>query len=210
MIPRGGAVRRGGEHTAQAAREVIAAQAGNAGGLAFDAIAQAMEWTTLVRRGKRFTQLNAEAQRDELRRWARNEWTRWPFLVFSGLLKAAHFDNAEHFERFGVPFDRSGRAEDARWLRQVRGPQDVEEGERIACDVVVIGTGAGGAVVGAELAKQGYAVVFVEEGGVHRRDEFSGRALPSHRRFFRHGTVALGNTAILRKTNREKNIGQYF
>ena len=38
----------------------------------------------------------------------------------------------------------------------------------VECDVVVIGTGAGGAVVGRELAEAGLAVVFVEEGAVLR------------------------------------------
>ena len=42
---------------------------------------------------------------------------------------------------------------------------DYRRGEMHEAEVVVVGTGAGGAVVGAELAEAGRDVLFVEEGG---------------------------------------------
>jgi len=39
-------------------------------------------------------------------------------------------------------------------------------------EVIVVGTGAGGAVVGAELAEAGFDVLMVEEGGHHPTEEF--------------------------------------
>ncbi|MGH2759139.1 MAG: GMC family oxidoreductase N-terminal domain-containing protein [Actinomycetota bacterium] len=42
------------------------------------------------------------------------------------------------------------------------------------CDVVVIGSGAGGAVVAKELAERGLDVVVVEEGGYFTKDDFVG------------------------------------
>ncbi|MFU8805160.1 MAG: GMC family oxidoreductase N-terminal domain-containing protein [Bradymonadaceae bacterium] len=196
MIPGGGAIKPAGRETVDAAREIIARSVGKFGPRAFDLLAEAVEWGTVAQTGRRFSQHSPPEQEDILHRYARNQWTRWPFLVFAGLLKTAHFDNAEHFEAFDVIYDRAGKPEPARWMRQVHGPDDVEDGQEIECDVVVIGTGAGGAVVGAKLAKEGYAVVFVEEGLFHRRDDFEGRAIPAHRRFFRHRMVALGNTLI--------------
>jgi choline dehydrogenase-like flavoprotein len=59
----------------------------------------------------------------------------------------------------------------------------------------VIGTGAGGAVVGKELADRGLAVVFVEEGEHYRRDAFGGSAVEAHHRFYR-AAVAVGNAAM--------------
>lgn len=196
IIPGGDGMRRGGAGTARAAEEILSSRLGSWGAASLGLMAGAVEWGTAVKLGRRFSRLSEREQEEALGRWAQNEWTRWPFLLFSGLLKVAHFDNREHFEAFDVPYDRSGKAEPARWLQQVKGPEDIEDGEQIECDVVVVGTGAGGAVVGAKLAAQGYAVVFVEEGLFHRRDEFEGRAIPAHNKFFRHGMVALGNTVI--------------
>jgi len=47
----------------------------------------------------------------------------------------------------------------------------------VDCDVVVVGSGAGGATVARELALAGLDVVIVEEGGPVRRADFEGRAL---------------------------------
>ena len=43
----------------------------------------------------------------------------------------------------------------------------------IHCDVVVVGSGAGGAVTAAELAEGGLDVVVLEEGGHHRTEDFN-------------------------------------
>ncbi|HUS16590.1 MAG TPA: GMC family oxidoreductase [Chloroflexia bacterium] len=50
----------------------------------------------------------------------------------------------------------------------------------VTCDVVIVGSGAGGAVMAAELAEAGIDVVVVEEGGYHPTESFTpavGRAL---------------------------------
>jgi choline dehydrogenase-like flavoprotein len=47
----------------------------------------------------------------------------------------------------------------------------------VDCDVVVVGSGAGGATVARELALAGLDVVIVEEGGPVRRADFEGRVL---------------------------------
>jgi choline dehydrogenase-like flavoprotein len=49
---------------------------------------------------------------------------------------------------------------------------------RIEVDVVVIGTGAGGAVAGTELAKAGRRVVFLEAGGAYAKKDFAQRSMP--------------------------------
>ena len=45
-------------------------------------------------------------------------------------------------------------------------------------DVVVVGTGAGGAVAGTEFAKAGKKVIFLEAGGAYAAKDFSKRSLP--------------------------------
>jgi len=66
----------------------------------------------------------------------------------------------------------------------------------IECDVAVVGTGAGGAVVGAELSARGHAVVFIEEGAARPRHELSATALDAHRRLYREPTLAIGNALV--------------
>ena len=63
---------------------------------------------------------------------------------------------------------------------------------------MVIGTGAGGAVVGRELAEAGLAVVFVEQGRYFDRAEFSGRPFEMQQKLYRRAgsTFSIGNAAI--------------
>jgi choline dehydrogenase-like flavoprotein len=73
-------------------------------------------------------------------------------------------------------------------------PGDLDE----SAPIVVVGTGAGGAVVAAELAESGREVTVLEEGDAHSRADFAGRPLESVRRLYRAGgsTGTIGNTFI--------------
>src|SRR5689334_6997480 len=65
-------------------------------------------------------------------------------------------------------------------------------------DVVVVGTGAGGGVVGTELAEAGRRVLFVEEGGHHPTSSFNPYLTESVPRLYRDAsaTVILGKPPI--------------
>jgi len=75
---------------------------------------------------------------------------------------------------------------------------DYWRGGQLHAEVVVVGTGAGGAVVGAELAEAGYDVVFVEEGGYHPTSSFNPYLTESIPRLYRDagGTMIFGNPPI--------------
>lgn len=66
-------------------------------------------------------------------------------------------------------------------------------------DVIVVGSGAGGAPVARELARAGWSVAVIEEGPAMRNRDLKAPPLDRLRRFYRDGgaTVAVGNTAIL-------------
>jgi choline dehydrogenase-like flavoprotein len=66
-------------------------------------------------------------------------------------------------------------------------------------DVVVVGSGAGGAVVAAELAEGGLDVAVMEEGGYHPSSEFNANAASMVRKLYRDGglTVALGRPPVI-------------
>lgn len=68
----------------------------------------------------------------------------------------------------------------------------------LACDVAVIGSGAGGGVVAAELAEAGLDVIVLEEGGYHSTEEFTTNASAMVRRLYRNGgaQVTLGNPPV--------------
>jgi choline dehydrogenase-like flavoprotein len=70
---------------------------------------------------------------------------------------------------------------------------------RIDADVCVIGAGAGGAVVAAELAEGGMDVVVLEQGPRHHPDGFTARPPEMLARLYRDGsqTATLGNPPIL-------------
>jgi choline dehydrogenase-like flavoprotein len=72
------------------------------------------------------------------------------------------------------------------------------------CDVVVIGSGAGGAPVAAELAEAGFDVVVLEEGSYYRTPDFAADTGAMIRRLYRDGgaTVALGTPHILLQEGR--------
>jgi choline dehydrogenase-like flavoprotein len=116
-------------------------------------------------------------------------------------LKLAHFDDPSFYSELGCVFDqeRPKQPERPRWMaeRVVRAV-DLDADEAIECDVVVVGTGAGGAVVARELAEAGHAVVLIEEGEYYTRSDFSNRTLSSQGKLYRDmgSTITLGNTGI--------------
>ncbi len=73
------------------------------------------------------------------------------------------------------------------------GPRTVVR--RYSADVVVVGTGAGGATAAARLRDAGFDVLMLEEGGLHRTQSFSTDVVRSSQRLYRDA----GTSAILGK-----------
>ena len=105
-----------------------------------------------------------------LESWHASHATR---LALRGLitpLKVTHFESPEAYAALGLrhTVPPPAKQETKRWREQITdaGAQggDVE----LECDVVVVGTGAGGAPVAAELAERGVAVLMLEEGELPR------------------------------------------
>lgn len=113
-----------------------------------------------------------------------------------------------HCERPGVladaeaeTADKPGRplpiaSEQPRWARQVIPARALDPGDDIECDVVVVGTGAGGAVVGRHLTDHGLAVVFVEAGELAQRHEFRPEMSHTAANFWQT-TLTLGNAPLI-------------
>ena len=121
------------------------------------------------------------------------------FLAFTYPVKIAYFDAPGIHQALGCVWEKPVAAEKpAAWLRQITAARDLPAGEVLECDVIVVGTGAGGAVVANELAEQGIAVLMVEEGELHQRQDFTRRSIPATQQLYRNAglTGVIGNSVI--------------
>ncbi|MCA9668393.1 MAG: GMC family oxidoreductase [Myxococcales bacterium] len=69
----------------------------------------------------------------------------------------------------------------------------------LRADVIIIGSGAGGGVMAAELAEGGLDVLVLEEGGYHGTEEFTADGAAMARKLYRDGglTFALGTPPVM-------------
>jgi choline dehydrogenase-like flavoprotein len=69
----------------------------------------------------------------------------------------------------------------------------------VDCDVVIVGSGAGGATTAAELAEAGVHVVVIEEGGYHPTESFTADSVRALRTLYRDGGggMAVGRPSVL-------------
>ncbi len=126
------------------------------------------EWSPLLRHGRRFSRLPPEVAHRWLERWAEHR-RALPRLVARMLLT---FTKSYHLARPEVQVKVGA---DPRRLEEVPTPtpqvwpadrviEALDGDTRLSAEVVVVGSGAGGAVVAAELAEQGVDVVLLEAG----------------------------------------------
>ena len=159
--------------------------------LGFAKAVRTLDGAAAAWKGKAFSQLSRAQQEDLLRRWPDNPVMAGPLALLSHVLKMCHFDADPVYETLGGKFSLDVTPEQPPWLEQINDASELGE-EEVECDVVVVGTGAGGAVVGRELAARGHAVLFVEKGQRFGRESFDGRSLPAHKKFYRPA-ITLGN-----------------
>ena len=141
-----------------------------------------------------FSRLSPAARQAYLERAleSRLPWKRLPAQLLKQLVLLAFGATHEFESRIG--FDHSCVASDSPRegphlhpieFPQIRGTVDVH------ADAVVVGSGAGGATVAAELAEAGLSVVVVEEGPYYTRTDFRGAPFERVLRLYRdQGTTA--------------------
>lgn len=77
-------------------------------------------------------------------------------------------------------------------------PLDIRADTTLTCDVLVIGSGAGGGVVAGELSAAGHDVIVVEKGGYYHDTDFHARELESTEAMFdRYGALSTTDTALV-------------
>jgi choline dehydrogenase-like flavoprotein len=166
----------------------------------YRALLWSLELQTLARTGTRFSAQSAARRLDTLDAWSRSELLRVPLRGLLVPLKLAYFDDPQVYAAIGCRYgvETPAALEPARWRRQIGEAGALADGETLECDVVVVGTGAGGAPLAKVLAERGHAVLLLEEGRHLTRLDFDGRPLSMMKKAYRQGglTVAYGNTAI--------------
>jgi choline dehydrogenase-like flavoprotein len=77
-------------------------------------------------------------------------------------------------------------------------PLNVTQPTILTCDVVIVGSGAGGGVVAGELAEAGYDVIVVEKGDYYHDTDFHGRELESHEKLFeKYGSLTTSDKGMV-------------
>lgn len=161
---------------------------------AWTAAHRALDAAARLRTGRPFHALSAARQEALLTRWERDPLLKIPLSVLSSVYKVVHFDSPHVQRAMGARPRPPLPVTEPRWARQVHSASSWTGGD-VECDVVVMGTGAGGAVVGYELAARGHAVVFVEEGQLYHRHSFDGSTVRAYERFYRPA-FAVGNATF--------------
>ena len=166
-------------------------------------------WTVqgaaVASRGLPFSMLPRRTRERLLERWVQAPFP-WGLVVrqlVSGL-RISHLSDESVHARFGCRYapEPVVEARPPRWMDNVRHLPDQHGDLELDAEVVVVGTGAGGAVVARELAARGCAVVMLEEGEYHRRPQLAGPAMEKVSRLYRGGgmTAALGHPPVMVQT----------
>ena len=175
-IPAGARLPAGGEATVRELERALA-HVPRSVSIALSALARTADLLAL-REGRRHLAFVAPARRLALLeawRTSRSYRARLAFRALAAALKGAHCASASVQERSGARLlDTVIHEAEPRWMQQIQdlgvsGPDD-----ELEADVVIIGSGAGGAIAARELATRGVAVVVLEAGPLHRRDHFVG------------------------------------
>jgi choline dehydrogenase-like flavoprotein len=150
----------------------------------------------LTRRAARFTSLSRPEREAYLKGWATSPLPlkRRAFQVMKRLvlLYAYGAEGSPHAAAMGYRPPQPPPA--SRSSVRVRTPRP---GETIDADACVVGSGAGGAVVAAELAAQGKRVIVIERARPRFEDEFNGRELAGYAALFLdRGIAATEDRAI--------------
>jgi choline dehydrogenase-like flavoprotein len=171
-------------------------------GQGYRALVWALEAAALVHHRRRLAHLGADELAQLLDRWRHSDYpTRTMLRLLTTPLKVAHYNDPKMYQEVGCRYGSLPVAtvEKPRYMSErVLGAQDLAADETLECDVVVIGTGAGGAVAARELAERGQAVVMLEEGEYFTRADFTGHAVEMQRKLYRDmgATIAVGNCSI--------------
>jgi len=169
--------------------------------LSIEALARAFEQAPRLRYLRGFSSLSADRREDFMQALLNGSYAQQMLLrAVLSPLKVAQYDDPDYFEAMGAQYRTPPvlQSEQPRHMALAIDAGELDPDEEIEAEVVVVGTGAGGAPLAAELAEMGVAVVLIEEGDYFQRQHFSGRAMDMLLSMYRDmgSTGTVGNTYI--------------
>jgi choline dehydrogenase-like flavoprotein len=187
-----------GDETTVARAEALLAGFGPQVLRGYGALLFALEQGARISSGRSFSSLPRADRETLIARWSDGALpARLLALALNVPLKVAYFDDEAIYEQKRAQWRFTNTFERPRWMSQVTRGGDVTDDE-LECDVVVAGTGAGGAVIAKELSDRGLAVLMLEEGDYHTRADFTGDTADAFRSFYQAQAQlgSIGNTVI--------------
>jgi choline dehydrogenase-like flavoprotein len=183
----------------------------------FGLVLSAMPWTSrfgvrlflwiftfmaFPRYGRTFGALNSAKASAYVDAWIDSRFAAQRFMIRAllTLVKPTHIGLRAVKAQMGYPADRLDTVELNETIELPRDQhiEQVNSETRIRCQVVIIGTGAGGATLACELAEQGIDVVMLEAGRFHDPRSFGQNPAKHLRDLYWNNatTVALGRPGI--------------
>ncbi|HJL19023.1 MAG TPA: GMC family oxidoreductase [Sandaracinaceae bacterium LLY-WYZ-13_1] len=166
----------------------------------YRAMLRALDLAAIPLTGSRLSTLPPDRREATLVRLAQREATFWFVRAVTAPMKIAQAQADEVEAALGASdgYRLPVTHEAHRWEARITDGGDLDADEEIDADVVVVGTGAGGAPVARALAARGHAVVVLEAGRHFTRTDFVGRPLEQQAKLYENGgaTGTLGNTVI--------------
>lgn len=198
----GGRYVRAPDHQTVRDVEKVLEKAGADGLTAYAGLLRALDLAAIPIAGRRLSQLDRPARLAALTKLGGNVATFQLVRFATAPIKIAQVSHVDFPAKLGgkvglgvVP----QTTEAHRWDERVTDAGDLADGETLEVDVVIVGSGAGGAPLAHALASRGHAVLVLEAGAFFDRRDFHGRPWD---RFLRlqHQHVAVGNTVIVLPT----------
>lgn len=155
---------------------------------------QSLSILARVQTGRCLEDLDRASATALVQRWAESPLLSGLVHALGTVYKIAHFHRQDIRGSLRAPCPRIEPEKAPRWSQKVVAASEIDT--ELECDVVVVGTGAGGAVVGRELAARGHAVVFVEEGVLKSRGDYPGSLVGALTELY-ETMVTVGNSPIL-------------
>jgi len=175
------------------------------GRLALRFVLSSFEWLAVARFGRPFSSLDPARQARWVRGWAYSEVSAFRLVgrLLLTVVKPAHIRRRAVQVQMGHDQDRLDRLDQTTPTEVVSLPAErlhvgIAADTEVRTQVVIIGSGAGGALAAAELAERGVDVVLIEEGRLFPRGTGRYDVAANLQRWYRDGgaTVSLGRPAI--------------